>query len=67
MTYAIGVLILGFLLIVWEYRAATAPDPKDKFKRRRKLGPAEYLRLRGLLFVTIAVAAGVWAAIAFID
>ena len=67
MEAAIVVVILGFLLIVWEYRSATDPDPKDKLKKRKPLALPDKVRLRGLVFVTFALAGGVWWATWFFD
>ncbi|MGH8617813.1 MAG: hypothetical protein ACREUW_08975 [Burkholderiales bacterium] len=67
MEYALIVVALGIILIIWEYRTATAPDPKDKLKRRKSLDLPDKVRLRGLIFVTFMLALGVWWATWFFD
>jgi hypothetical protein len=59
---AIIALALGFALVAMEYSSATAPDPRDKLKRRRPLAVPDKVRLRGLIFVTFMVAGGIWLA-----
>ena len=44
----------------FDYRMATAPDEKDKFKRRRPLASMDRKKLRDLFFLTLIVAGVVW-------
>lgn len=67
MEAALVVIALGFVLIIWEYRSATDPDPKDKLKRRKPLATPDMVRLRGLIFVTLMLAIGIWWATWFFD
>ena len=48
---------LGAIIIIFDYRAATAPDEKDKHKRRRPLSEQAKDNLRQL-FIGTFVAAG---------
>jgi hypothetical protein len=54
-TLAIGVVIMFF-----DYRMATAPDEKDKHKRRRPLQSMDRKKLRDLFFLTLIIAGVVW-------
>ena len=51
---------IGMILIIADYRMATAPDPKDRFKRRQKLNPVAAKQLRSMFLWTIAVTAAVY-------
>ena len=53
-------LALGAFIIIFDYNAATKPDPKDKHKRRRPLSPTDSKQLRDLVIGTIVAAAAVW-------
>lgn len=50
---------IGIAIMIADYRMATAPDPADRHKRRRKLSPVAAKQLRGMFIwtciVTIAV------------
>jgi hypothetical protein len=48
------------ILIIADYRMATAPDPADKYKRRKKLSPVAAKQLRSMLLWTIVVTAAVY-------
>jgi hypothetical protein len=52
--------VIGVILILADYRMATAPDPKDKYKRRKKLNPVAAKQLRSMLLWTIVVSAAVY-------
>ena len=52
--------ILGMILIFADYRMATAPDPKDKLKRRKKLNAVAAKQLRSMLLWTIVVTAAIY-------
>jgi len=67
MEAAIVIIVLGFLLIIWEYRSATDPDPEDKLKRRKPLAVPDKVRLRGLIWVTFVLAGGVWLALWYFE
>jgi hypothetical protein len=41
--------------MIADYRMATAPDPNDKYKRRKKLNPVAAKQLRGMFLWTIGV------------
>jgi hypothetical protein len=51
---------IGILLIVADYRMATAPDPMDKHKRRKKLNAVQAKQLRDMLLWTCVVTAAVY-------
>ena len=51
---------IGIFLIIADYRMATAPDPKDKYKRRKKLDPVAAKQLRSMLVWTVVVTAAVY-------
>ena len=67
MTGAIIALVIGLLLMFFDWRMATAPDEKDKLKRRKPLNPVEKRKLRDMFLWTLGVAAGVWIATNFFD
>ena len=46
---------IGLIVCIADYRMATAPDPKDKYKRRRKLDPVAAKQLRSMFFWTLVV------------
>jgi hypothetical protein len=52
--------IIGMILILADYRMATAPDPKDKYKRRKKLSPVAAKQLRAMLLWTVVVSAAIY-------
>jgi len=66
-TGAIIALVIGFLLMFFDWRMATAPDEKDKFKRRKPLNPVEKRKLRDMFLWTLGVAAGVWMATKYFE
>jgi hypothetical protein len=47
---------IGMILMIADYRMATAPDPTDKYKRRKKLNAVQAKQLRGMLLWTCVVA-----------
>ena len=51
---------MGMILMIADYRMATAPDPKDKFKRRKKLSAVAAKQLRSMFLWTVAVTAAVY-------
>ena len=51
---------IGVIVIIADYRMATAPDPKDKFKRGKKLNPVAAKQLRSMFLRTIVVTAAVY-------
>jgi|GEM_PF-1651943 hypothetical protein len=51
---------VGMVMILTDYRMATAPDPRDKLKRRRKLSAVAARQLRDLLLWTLAISAAVY-------
>jgi hypothetical protein len=51
---------IGLVIIFADYRMATAPDPADKYKRRKKLNPVAAKQLRSMFLWTIAVTAAVY-------
>ena len=53
-------MALGAIIIIFDYNAGTKPDPKDKYKRRRPLSPADFKQLRDLFVGTLVAAAAVW-------
>ena len=53
-------LALGAIIIIFDYRAATAPDEKDKYKRRRPLSATAKTNLRQLFIGTFIAAGAVW-------
>lgn len=53
-------LALGAVIIIFDYNAATKPDPKDKYKRRTPLTPTKGKQLRDLFIGTLVAAAAVW-------
>jgi hypothetical protein len=53
-------LALGAIIIIFDYNAATKPDEKDKFKRRRALSKQAKDNLRQLFIGTIIAAGAVW-------
>ena len=46
-------LTIGLIMCIADYRMATAPDPKDKHKRRKKLNPVAAKQLRGMMWWTL--------------
>ena len=61
MLWAAGIAFaIGMVLIICDYRMATAPDPKDKHKRRKKLNPVAAKQLRGIFIWTCVVSAAVY-------
>ena len=51
---------IGIIMMLADYRMATAPDPTDKYKRRKKLNPVAAKQLRGMLLWTVVVTAAVY-------
>ncbi len=51
---------MGLFLIIADFRMATAPDPTDKYKRRKKLTPVAATQLRGMFLWTCGVTAAVY-------
>ena len=51
---------IGVILMFADYRMATAPDPTDKHKRRKKLNPVAAKQLRDMFLWTCAVSAAVY-------
>ena len=66
-TGAVIALVIGFLLMFFDWRMATEPDERDKLKRRKPLNPVEKRKLRDMFMWTIAVAAGIWMAIKYFE
>ena len=60
MEWAGAAFVIGMILIIADYRMATAPDPKDKYKRRKKLNPVAARQLRAMFVWTIVVTAAVY-------
>lgn len=60
MEWAGVAFVIGMILIIADYRMATAPDPKDKYKRRKKLNPVAAKQLRSMFLWTIVVTAAVY-------
>ncbi len=52
--------MIGLILCIADYRMATAPDPKDKYKRRKKLDAVAAKQLRSMLLWTVIVTAAVY-------
>ena len=50
------VIALGIIVMIADYRMATAPDPADRYKKRRKLSPVAAKQLRGILLWTCVMA-----------
>ena len=53
---------IGMILIIADYRMATAPDPTDKYKRRKKLNAVSAKQLRSMFWWTIVVTVAVYFA-----
>ncbi|MEI7679373.1 MAG: hypothetical protein WCK07_08245 [Betaproteobacteria bacterium] len=53
-------LALGACIIIFDYRAETKPDPKDKRRRSRPLTSQAKSNLRQLFFGTLCAAGFVW-------
>lgn len=51
---------IGVILCIADYRMATAPDPKDKYKRRRKLNAVDAKQLRSMMLWTVIVTLAVY-------
>ena len=51
---------IGILVMIADYRMATAPDPADRHKRRKKLSPVAAKQLRGMFLWTCVVAAAAY-------
>ncbi len=51
---------IGVIMMMADYRMATAPDPMDKYKRRKKLDAVAAKQLRGMMLWTVAVTAAVY-------
>ena len=51
---------VGVFLMYADYRMATAPDPTDKYKRRKKLNPVQAKQLRDMFIWTCVVAAAAY-------
>jgi hypothetical protein len=51
---------IGMIIIIADYRMATAPDPRDKYKRRKKLDPVSARQLRSIFVLTCIVTAAVY-------
>ena len=51
---------IGIFLIIADYRMATAPDPMDKHKRRKKLNAVASKQLRGMFLWTCVVTAAIY-------
>jgi len=53
---------IGIFVMIADYRMATAPDPKDKYKRRKKLNPVAAKQLRGMFLWTLAISVAAYFA-----
>ncbi len=53
-------LVLGAIIVIFDYNAATKPDEKDKHKRRRPLTRQARQNLRQLFIGTFVAAAAVY-------
>jgi hypothetical protein len=51
---------IGLFVIIADYRMATAPDPTDKYKRRKKLNAVAAKQLRSMCLWTVVVTAAVY-------
>ena len=51
---------VGILLMFADYRMATAPDPMDRHKRRKKLNAVAAKQLRSMFIWTCLVSAAVY-------
>ena len=51
---------IGIFLIIADYRMATAPDPTDKHKRRKKLNAVAANQLRDMFLWTCVVSAAAY-------
>ena len=51
---------IGIILMIADYRMATAPDPADRYKKRRKLTAVGAKQLRGMFLWTCVVAAAAY-------
>ena len=51
---------LGAVILIFDYRAETKPDPNDKHKRPRPLSKPAKENLRQLFFGTCVAAGAVW-------
>jgi hypothetical protein len=51
---------IGMIIIIADYRMATAPDPTDKKKRRKKLNAVAARQLRDMFLWTCAISAAVY-------
>jgi len=61
MQWAAGIVFaIGMILIIGDYRMATAPDPTDKHKRRKKLNPVAARQLRQMFVWACLVSAAVY-------
>ncbi len=61
MQWAAGIaFVIGIILIIGDYRMATAPDPTDKHKRRKKLNPVAARQLRDMFLWTCVVTAAAY-------
>lgn len=60
LTWAGIAFAIGMFLIVADYRMATAPDPTDKHKKRKKLNPVQAKQLRDMFIWTIGVTAAAY-------
>ena len=53
---------IGIVICIADYRMATAPDPTDKHKRRKKLSPVAAKQLRAMFWWTIVVSVAAYFA-----
>ena len=51
---------IGVILMFADYRMATAPDPTDKHKRRKKLDKVAGKQLRDMFLWTCAISAAAY-------
>ena len=51
---------IGIIFMIADYRMATAPDPADRYKKRRKLTAVHVRQLWGMFMWTCVVALAVY-------
>lgn len=51
---------IGMFLMIADYRIATAPDPTDKYKKRKKLDAVHAKQLRDMFIWTVVVSAAAY-------
>jgi hypothetical protein len=47
---------IGIIIMIADYRMATAADPADRYKKRKKLSPVAAKQLRAMFLWTCVVA-----------